>query len=193
MWENNTRVAILFSVGAGMFIHVCFTMNVKVLAVCHNDQHAKAVTRIAKYFVSKAVEAGDGKFCPPDKEQRIEDVKPRRLKLYEEQQQEARKRMSETNLSSPATKRAHLADTVDTALDIMLGSSASPKANAPKPKPPGPLPPKPGSPAVPTPNANAAGTADAGPKAAGAATPGVPVADDAPTEDLAAMLRQWAA
>ena len=67
MWENNTRVAILFSVGAGMFIHVCFTMNVKVLAVCHNDQHAKTVTRIAKDFVRKAVEAGDGKFCPPER------------------------------------------------------------------------------------------------------------------------------
>ena len=147
MWENNTRVAILFSVGAGMFIHVCFTMNVKVPAVCHNDQHAKTVTRIAKDFVRKVVEAGDGKFCPSDKEQRIEDVKPRRLKLYEEQQQEARKRMSETNLSSPATKRAHLADTVDTALDIMLGSSAPPKGKRPQAETTSPPPPKPGSPA----------------------------------------------
>ena len=149
LWGNNTRVAMLFSVGAGMFIHVCFAMNVKVLADCHNDEHAKTVTRIAKDFVRKAVEAGDKKFCPPDKEQRIEDVKPRRLKLYEEQQQEARKRVSETNLSSPATKRAHLADTVDTALDIMLGSPAPPKANAPKPKPPGPYLPSQGAPPSP--------------------------------------------
>lgn len=182
LWETNARVLVDFTPGPGSLITAALAMQIKTVAIVHNLAHKKALMTICCNFIRAQIAANNMAFTPQDKNERMEALKPARLRAYEG----GKKRGNEDSSStSPAAKRAALADNVE----AMLGGTAL--HAKPKPQPPKPMP-----------KAASKGTAEEskgtaeeqGGAPSSAANTGAQGGTEVggPSENLQDLLRQWA-
>ena len=85
LWENHARVLVDFSPGGGMMARIALSMGVKIVLVCLNEAHMQSMKKILAGYVRTAIEGNNTAFCPVDKQQRLDELRPARLKLWQEQ------------------------------------------------------------------------------------------------------------
>lgn len=192
LWETKARVLIDFTPGAGMMAKSAAMLSIKMVLVTHNELHSQALTNILVDFIVADFKAqanyAMSKFAPSDVTSRIEGLKPERLVKFLAQ----KKRAPEGDAAGvPDAKRSALASTMENYLGSLDGGSPKPKPKA-----------EAKSEAVP-PKAAQAKAPSVAPIAndCGASSTSGPVAESppakagsgaaAPTEDLAALLKQW--
>ena len=166
-------------------VKAAFMLSVKSIVVCHNAAHIKVLKDILRSHLLDEIQRGGpaaNKFLPADKDERLEKVKPDRLKHYEQQ----RKRSLGDDFVSPEAKRSALGTSVDAMLASLEGTPV-PKAKAK------------GSPKPAEPDAGTSAGGEGKPAAAETkATPAKATAKasppevGAPSEDLQALLAKWA-
>jgi hypothetical protein len=124
LWENNTRVLVDFTPGAGMTLKAALTLGIKSIVVCNNSDHAKLLTTLMREWIKAQIGEKNRQITPPDYHDRLLAVKDPRLKAYEDGKK--RPAPSAPKAQSPSKKRAA------TNLDDMVKAIAagSPAANA---------------------------------------------------------------
>lgn len=146
IWETSARVIIDYCPGSGMMTKGAMMMGCKSILVAHNPAHVKVLQGILKTYVRSQIDAGNTTFSPADKDQRVKDLKPKKLVAYESQPASCRKRPGDEQRPGDerATKRAALAESWDAMLDSLAGraqakglpkAAAAPKAAEPAPAP----------------------------------------------------------
>ena len=85
LWENGARVLVDFSPGAGMLSKTALSLGIKVVCVALNDAHKSCLYRLLQTYIRDNVEADVPGFVPADKASRIDEIKPKRLTVYEKQ------------------------------------------------------------------------------------------------------------
>ena len=195
LWENNTRILIDWTPGSGQMLKAALMLSVKSICICHNAIHIRVLKDILRAFVVGKIQENNTRFLPSDKDDRLEDCKPARLKLHEMQRKRAGDDMGH---SSPAAKRIALGDSIEEMLSTLEGCGATTK---PQEKPRAELEgevdsvmaaPVSGEAAAKekaTPAAKATAAAKATPAAA--TTTPVSVSVAGPTEDLQSLLQSW--
>ena len=108
MWENNARVMVDYTCGAGMAARAALLMGVKCVLVAHNAFHASVVRRPMIEFISRCAKAKNRCVSPPDAESRLAAAKPARLVAWLSQKGNNKRVANETSLGDreKGTKRS---------------------------------------------------------------------------------------
>ena len=118
-----------------MMAKTALSMGVKLILVALNDAHKSCLQRVLAAYVKNHMDADTAGFAPHDKAQKLEALKPNRLKLYE-----SRKGVtSEAQPPLPGAGKATFEKSVNAALESLQTGTALPPAKRarvePKPKP----------------------------------------------------------
>ena len=166
-------------------------LSIKCVCVCHNGDHTRVLKVILRKFIIEDMKNADSKYAPLDKNDRLVAVKPPRLAFYELQKSQGE---GENNR---ATKRASLADDMESMLAKLETNASTPQGKRPKAKAKAGASPA-GAAAEGATEASSEAAAEAATQAtaagAKAAPPQPPAAAQqtaAPLDNLQALLRQW--
>ena len=136
LWENGARVLVDFSPGAGMLSKTALSLGIKVVCVALNDAHKSCLNRLLHSYIRGNVEADVPGFVPADKASKIDELKPKRLAVYEKQSGR------EGQPPLPGAGRQNFEKNVLSALDALQSGAppakkqkvAVPKAKEPPPQ-----------------------------------------------------------
>ena len=183
LWENQARVLIDFSPGSAMMARTALSMGIKVILIGLNDAHVGVLRKMLTLFIRANIDADMAGFAPSDKMEKLQQLKPARLKLHE-----SRKGIAEVSPPLPGAGKATFEKTMSAAIDALQTGAHLPPAKRqrtePKPAPPKAAPPNPSTPAVPKPKPPADPKAAAGSGQPAAAT-------GAPSESVADLLSMF--
>ena len=183
LWENQARVLIDFSPGSAMMARTALSMGIKVILIGLNDAHVGVLRKMLTLFIRANIDADMAGFAPSDKMEKLQQLKPARLKLHE-----SRKGIAEVSPPLPGAGKATFEKTMSVAIDALQTGAHLPPAKRqrtePKPAPPKAAPPNPSTPAVPKPKPPADPKAAAGSGQPAAAT-------GAPSESVADLLSMF--
>ena len=174
LWENHARVLVDFSPGSGMMARTALAMGVKVVLVCLNDAHMQYLKKSLVSYIRAAIEGNNTAFCPADKQERLDQLQPARLKVWHEQKGQ------KADPQSQGAGRQKFQAGMDAVLDaLQSGTQIRVKDVGPAPKKPRVEPPK---------NSDTKPKAEPPKKEETAA----PSAAATPTESVADLLKKWA-
>ena len=83
LWENQARVLIDFSPGSAMMARTALSMGIKVILIGLNDAHVGVLRKMLTLFIRANIDADMAGFAPSDKMEKLQQLKPARLKLHE--------------------------------------------------------------------------------------------------------------
>ncbi len=114
-----------------MFVRTAMTLNCKCVAIAHNSDHVKIVTKLLVDWVRAQIVGLNLQICPPDIDERLKAAKDARLLLWESQKKR-KATMDDTGL--PVAKKS--TTTVDALVDALLSPAKPAPAKAAQPSQP---------------------------------------------------------
>ncbi|CAE7714171.1 unnamed protein product [Symbiodinium sp. CCMP2592] len=183
LWENQARVLIDFSPGSAMMARTALSMGVKVILIGLNDAHVGVLRKMLTQFIRANIDADMAGFAPSDKMEKLQQLKPARLKLHE-----SRRGIAEMSPPLPGAGKATFEKTMSAAIDALQTGANLPPAKRQRTEPK-PAPPKPSTPAVPKPKPPADPKAKA--PAAKVQPAPTPATGAAPSESVADLLNMF--
>ena len=84
-----------------MMAKAAFMMGIKTVVVAHNPHHVQILQDALKSYVREDMAAGLPHFTPHDRTERLQEVKPVRLAMWEKQGGLKAKNAARTSLRSP--------------------------------------------------------------------------------------------
>ena len=105
-----------------MMAKAAFMMGIKTVVVAHNPHHVHILQDALKSYVRENMAADLPHFTPHDRTERLQEVKPVRLAMWEKQGGLKAKKCSADQPQEPDVKRARLSMDWETQLDSLGGT-----------------------------------------------------------------------
>lgn len=110
-----------------MMARTALSMGVKLVALALNEAHLAFLKKSLISYIRSAIEGNNAAFSPSDKNDRLEELKPVRLKLWESQKGTTSKRTA-SQASLPGAGRLAFQSGMEAILDALQSGTPGPPA-----------------------------------------------------------------